>query len=603
VSEAVKSCKDAFAALCLGSSIINILMLTGSLFMMQVYDRVLGSRSVPTLVALAAIAAAAYLFQGALEAMRSRMLALVGERVDETIAPKVLKAASEMPLRVADRRREALQPFRDLEAVRGGLTGSAPTALLDLPWLPIYLVVVFLLHPALGWLLVGGIAVLLAVAFATEKLTHHRIDDTQDAVSRRNGVTEQIMRGAEAVRAMGMFDAVSSRWRDAQGKALAAQRGAAFMGGDLSALAKALRYMLQSALLGFGAYLAIHGQMSAGAIIAGSIIGGRALAPVDQLISGWKTLSAARHARGRLEAFLQAFADAAEPQPLPLPTRSLEASQLAVAAPGGGRVLVRGVSFRLEAGDAVGVIGASASGKSTLTRALVGVWPAAHGAVKLDDAPISQWSPAHLGPSIGYLPQDVQLFDGTVAENIARFAPDAPMEKVMAAARAAGLHEAILSMEGGYGASIGQQGLHLSVGQRQRLGLARALYGDPFLVVMDEPNANLDPEGETAVARAIADVRLRCGIVVVVAHRPSAMLAVNLIAVMKDGALVDFGPKDEILRRMQTGPAAQRPHLKAMEAGDRGIAALRETAADMRAAGGAPAGATPSPADSARMAS
>jgi ATP-binding cassette subfamily C protein len=580
VRDAVASCRSAFAALALGSGVINVLMLTGSLFMMQVYDRVLGSKSVPTLIALALIAAAAYAFQALLEAMRGRMLALVGERVDEALGPAVLKAASDMPLKVSERTRESLQPFRDLDQVRAGLSGAGPTALLDLPWLPLYLLVVFLIHPVLGWLLVGGIAVLIGLAVLTEARIHDRSDRAIDASARRNALTETVLRGAEASRAMGMFPALERRWSAVQAEALAAHRDVSFASAGLGSAAKGLRYALQSALLGVGAWLAIRGEMSAGAIIAGSIIGGRALAPVDQLISGWKGISAARHAWSRLDAFLKAFAPERPPLPLPLPSRLLAAEQLVVCAPGTERAILRGVSFQLRAGQGLGVIGQSASGKSTLARALVGVWGAARGAVRLDDAALTQWTPESLGGSIGYLPQDVQLFEGTVAENIARFQEAPAMEAIIAAAEAAGLHETILGFEKGYDTLIGPAGAHLSAGQRQRLGLARALYGDPFLVVLDEPNANLDLEGENAVMRAIAGVRRRGGIVIVVAHRPSAIQAVDMLAVMNNGLMADFGPKVEVLKRLNE---AARAVVKPPEPAPM-PAALREVAGQMRAA-------------------
>jgi ATP-binding cassette subfamily C protein len=585
----MQSCREAWSALIVGSGVINLLMLTGSLFMIQVYDRVLGSKSVPTLVALAVIAVAAYAFQGFLEALRSRMLALVGERVDEAVGPLVLRAASEMPFKVSERRREALQPFRDLEAVRAGLTGQSPAAVLDLPWLPIYLFVVFFIHPTLGWLLVGGVVMLLGLAWLTERRTHHRMKDALDAVARRNAVTESLLRGAEAVRAMGMYPNLERRWQIAQGQALAAQRDAGFSGGDFGAVAKALRYILQSALLGVGAWLAVQGQISAGAIIAGSIIGGRALAPVDQLISGWKGLSAARHARSRLEAFLAAFSPTRAPLPLPAPRRDLKVDGLVVTAPGAEKPILRGLGFSLKAGQGLGVIGPSASGKSTLARALVGVWAPARGAVRLDEAAIDQWSPEFLGAQVGFLPQDVQLFEGSIAENISRFAPDAPSDKIIAAAEAAGLHEAILGFEAGYDTMIGPSGSHLSAGQRQRLGLARALYGDPFLVVLDEPNANLDVEGEGAVMRAIAGVRQRGGIVVVIAHRPSAIQAVDMLALMNHGEIADFGPKEAVLGRLNSAAQSIGARKKpASQTPDPDVGALRGAAAEMRASIGQP---------------
>lgn len=591
VMEAIGSCRAAFGSLMMTSAVINLLMLTGALFMMQVYDRVLGSRSVPTLLALGGIALAAYLFQGVLDAIRARMLALVSERVDEAVAPLTLAAAAEMPLRVERRQQDTLQPFRDLDAVRGGLTGAGPVALLDLPWVPIYLAIVFFLHPVLGWVLAGGCAVLVGLAALSERRTRRDADEVQEALSRRHALTESILRGAEVIRAMGLLPRFQARWARTQREALVIQRAAAHNGSALGAASRALRFILQSLLLAMGAYLAIHGQMSAGAIIAGSIIGGRALAPLDQLIGGWKQISQARQAHRRLDAFLCAFPPAPDTLDLPRPKRDLKVDGVFVAAPGSDKAIVRNVSFGLKAGQAVGVIGASAAGKSTLARALVGVWAPARGAVRLDDAAISHWSAEALGGSIGFLPQDVQLFDGTIAENISRFDPDATAEAILKAAHTAGLHEIILSFDKGYDTPVGPAGTHLSAGQRQRLGLARALYGDPFLVVLDEPNANLDLDGENAVTRAILSVRLRGGIAVVVAHRPSALQAVDHLLVLNGGEATHFGPKDQVLAKLNeaalrvAADARQGVRLKpGLEPARGGQGAPPTAAADLRQA-------------------
>jgi ATP-binding cassette subfamily C protein len=334
--------------------------------------------------------------------------------------------------------------------------------------------------------------------------------------------------------------------------------------GGLSATARMVRFILQSALLGAGGYLAIRGEISAGTIIAGSILGSRALAPVDQAIASWKGFVAARQGYQRLKMLLVLYPDQQQPFALPAPSKTLVADGLTVAAPGSSKSIVRRLSLRLEAGRALGIIGPSASGKSTLARALVGVWPPQVGKVMLDGAAIDQWSPQALGPSIGYLPQDVQLFDGTVAENIARFTPEPDSEAVIAATKAAGFHEQVLGLQDGYDARVGMGGAQLSAGQKQRLGLARALYGAPFLVVLDEPNSNLDAEGEAAVGAAIAGLKARGAIAIVIAHRPSAIAAVDLILVMKDGEAVAFGPKEEVLAktvknaRQILAPPAQR---------------------------------------------
>jgi PrtD family type I secretion system ABC transporter len=566
IAAVLGSCRGAFIGIGLVSGIINLLMLTSAIFMMQVYDRVLGSQSVPTLVALSLIAVAAYLFQGWLDILRARVLALIGERVDGEIGPKVHAAVLDLPLRMQDSSQEPLQPFRHLEALRSFLASAGPIALFDLPWMPIYLAVCFLFHAWLGSLALFGATILVLLTLLTELRSKAPTRAAIAAQSARNQAADAAQRGAEVVRAMGMLPALAARWEKAHVGYLLAQRHANYVVGGLSATARMLRLVLQSALLGLGAYLAIRGQISTGTIIAGSIIGARALAPVDQAIAGWKTFVAARQGYQRLKALLDLYTEAEKPFALPAPSEGLIVEGLTVAAPGTPKPIVRRISIRLHAGQALGIIGPSASGKSTLARALVGVWPPQVGKVMLDGAALEQWAPAALGPSIGYLPQDVQLFDGSVAENIARFSPDPVPDAVIAAATAAGFHEQVLALPAGYDTRIGLSGAHLSAGQKQRLGLARALYGNPFLVVLDEPNANLDAEGEAAVAAAISGLRARGAIGVVIAHRPSAIAAVDLVLAMKDGEAVAFGPKEEVLARTVRnarqilGRAPQRSH-------------------------------------------
>jgi ATP-binding cassette subfamily C protein len=560
------SCRAAFVGIGLVSGVINLLTLTGALFMMQVYDRVLGSQSVPTLVALSLIAVAAYLFQGWLDILRARVLALIGERVDAEIGPKLHAAVVDLPLRVEHSNQEPLHPFRQLEALRSFLSGAGPVALLDMPWMPLYLVVCFLLHPWLGFLTLAGALVLVLLTLLTELRSKTPAKAAIEAQSARNQAADAAQRGAEVVRAMGMLPALAARWEKAHERYLSAQRRANYVVGGLSATARMLRLILQSALLGLGGYLAIRGQISTGTIIACSIIGSRALAPVDQAIASWKASVAARQGYHRLKMLLDLYPDVAKPFALPAPSKSLVVEGLTVAAPGTSKPIVRRISLRLQAGQALGIIGPSASGKSTLARAIVGVWPPQVGKVTLDGANLDQWAPDALGPSIGYLPQDVQLLDGSVAENIARFSTEPDPEAVIAAATAAGFHEQVLALQDGYNTRIGLSGAHLSAGQKQRLGLARALYRNPFLVVLDEPNANLDAEGEAAVAAAISALRARGAIAVVIAHRPSAIAAVDLVLAMKEGEAVAFGPKEEVLAktvrnaRQILGRVPQRSH-------------------------------------------
>jgi ATP-binding cassette subfamily C protein len=576
VAAVLASCRGAFIGIGLVSGIINILMLTSSIFMMQVYDRVLGSQSVPTLVALSAMAVAAYLFQGWLDILRARVLALIGERVDAEIGPKVHAAVVDLPLRTSSSNQEALQPFRQLDALRSFLAGAGPVALFDMPWMPVYLLVCFLFHPWLGWLTLGGAVVLVALTLLTEVKSKAPARAAMEAQSVRNAAADAAQRGAEVVRAMGMLPVLAARWEKAHEAYLLAQRRANHVVGGLSATAKMLRFILQSALLGMGGYLAIRGQISPGTIIAGSILGSRALAPVDQAIASWKAFVAARQGYQRIKMLLALYPDQQQPFTLPAPSKAVIVENLTVAAPGTSKPIVRRLSLKLDAGRALGIIGPSAAGKSTLARALVGVWPPQAGKVMLDGAAIDQWSREALGPSIGYLPQDVQLFDGTVAENIARFSPEPDPEAVIAAASAAGFHEQVLALQDGYNTRIGLGGAQLSAGQKQRLGLARALYGSPFLIVLDEPNSNLDAEGEAAVGAAIGALKARGAIAVVIAHRPSAIAAVDLILVMRDGEAVAFGPKEEVLAktvknaRQILGQPAQRADGRMLQGAEGG---------------------------------
>ncbi|HJQ59650.1 MAG TPA: type I secretion system permease/ATPase, partial [Vineibacter sp.] len=554
------SSRGAFTGIALISGLINVLMLTGSIFMIQIYDRVLGSQSTPTLVLLSLIAIAAYLFQGGLDIVRSRVLALIGERIDEEIGPKVHAAVADLPLRLPRGSLEALQPFRDLEAVRGFLSGPGPGALFDLPWIPIYLAVLFYLHAWLGLLAGAAVLVLIALTGLTELRSKAPTKAALEAQSLRNQLADQAQRGAEVVRAMGMLPVLAGQWQETHARYIAAQRRATFAVNTLSAAAKTFRMVLQSAVLGLGAYLAIKGELTAGAIIAGSILSSRALAPIDQAIAAWKGFVAGRQGYRRLGEMLALYPEKQPLFELPVPKQVLTVADLAVAAPGARQPIVKRVSFTLQAGQALGVIGPSACGKTSLVRALVGAWPALGGRITLDGAGIEQWDAAALGPAIGYLPQDTQLFDGTIAANIARFEKDCDSEAVIAAARAAGFHDQVVAMQEGYNTRIGQGGAHLSAGQRQRVGLARALYKDPFLVLLDEPNANLDAEGEAAVVAAIRAVRARGGVAIVVAHRPSAVAAVDMILAMKGGEVVAFGPRDEVLAKTVQNARKVIPH-------------------------------------------
>ena len=526
-------------------------MLTGSVFMIQVYDRVLASWSLPTLVALSMMAVAAYSLQGALDAMRGRVLTLIGEHIDAAVGPDLYRAVAELPLRAARSSQESLQPFRDLDAIRNFMAGPGPAAFFDLPWLPVYLLLCYLFHPLLGYAAFAAAIVLIGLTALTDLRSAAPARRALEAQSRRNLLAENAQRGAEVVQAMGMMPALAGRWRNAQIAHLLAQRRASFAVRGLSSMARSARMIVQSCMLGLGAYLAIEGEISAGTIIAVSILASRALAPVDQTIASWRGFVAARQGYGRLRRLLLASNQPCPRFELPPPQQSLAVEALSVGAPGATKPIIRHIRFRLEAGQTLGIIGASAAGKSTLARALVGVWAPLAGKITLDGADIRHWPAGGLGPHIGYLPQDIQLFDGSIAENIARFQEPLDADAVIAAARAAGFHEQILGLPDGYETLIGAGGTELSAGQKQRLGLARALYGSPFLVVLDEPNSNLDAEGELALRAAIAGIGERGGIAVVIAHRTSVIASVTLLAVMRNGEIYAFGPRNEILARLR----------------------------------------------------
>ncbi len=528
------------------SGLISLLALTGALYMMQVYDRALTSGSVPTLAALSALALGLYLFQGAFDAIRSQVLVRIGARLDRKLGPIAHKVAIEMP-RFGFSTTESLERGRDVDTVRGFLAGQGPAALFDLPWIPVFLAFVYILHPWLGVLTLTGAFVLAVLTIASEFLTRRHAAGTRAAAIARNAIADSNARNADVIRAMGFSGHAVARFKAANDEHLTLQTRTSDIAGTLSALSRVLRMLLQSGVLGLGAFLVIKGELTAGAIMAATVASGRALAPVDQAIANWKSFVAARASFARLRETIGALATAVQPMDLPRARRFLSVSNVTVAAPASGQVILTDMTLELRAGEALGIIGPSGGGKSTLVRALVNVWPTLRGSIRLDGAELGHWNEDALGRNIGYLPQDVALLDATVEENIARLDPSPDPDKVIAAATAAGIHELILKLPQGYRTPIGPQGSVLSAGQRQRVGLARALYGDPFLVVMDEPNSNLDTTGEAALKDAILAVKARGGIAIVVAHRPSALAAVDHIAVIQNGRLAAMGPRDEIL--------------------------------------------------------
>jgi ATP-binding cassette subfamily C protein len=549
LSDALRGCRSAFVGVGVMSCIVNLLYLTGSIFMLEVYDRVLPSRSVPTLIGLIILVGGLYLAQGLLDLIRSRVLGRIGTALDESLNARVFDTIVRLPLTVGGRN-EGLQPLRDLDNIRGFLGSQGPSAFFDLPWLPLYLAICFAFHVLIGVTALAGAVILVTLTLITEYLTREPAKEAMGLAARRNDLASASRRNAEVLVAMGMAGRLMRRWSEANEKYLVGNQRASDVAGGLGAIAKVLRMMLQSAVLAVGAYLVIHQEATAGIIIAGSILSARALAPVDLAIAHWKSFVAARQSWRRLTLLLDKMPERPARTLLQPPSSQLSVEGISIVAPGDQRAIVQDVTFALSAGSAVGVIGPSASGKSSLVRALVGVWQPVRGKVRLDGAALDQWSSDELGRHIGYLPQDVELFAGTVAQTISRFDPEAKPEAVLAAAQDAGVHDMIIKMRDGYNTEVGEQGAALSAGQAQRVALARALYGNPFLIVLDEPNSNLETEGDEALTRAVRSARARGAVVVVVAHRPIGIEAVDQVLVMKDGRMQAFGPKETVLAQV-----------------------------------------------------
>ncbi len=546
---ALRSCKGALAGVAVFSGVSNILMLTGAIFMLQVYDRVLPSRSVPTLVGMAILAGALFIGQAVIDLVRGRIMTRIGAEVDEAVGGRVFTAVSRLPLFLGPQG-DGLQPQRDLDSIRTFLSSPGPSALFELPWLPFYLAIIWSFHPILGITATCGAIVLVTLTAATEIFTRKPMGAAVLTGVRRNSYAEASRRNAEVLAAMGMGKRLHDHWREASREYLAQQQRVSDIVGGFGSFARALRLMLQSAMLGVGAWLVIEGEATAGIIIAGSILAGRALAPVDLAIAHWRNFVGARQSWRRLSNLLARLPLDAQPMALPVPSSNLTVDRIAIGAPGTQRIIVQSVEFRLDAGSVLGIIGPSGSGKSSLVRGLVGAWRPLAGRIKLDGAALDQWSPERLGRCIGYLPQDVELFAGTVGANIARFDPGPDAEAIVAAARAAGVHDLIVGLPNGYETQIGEGGTALSAGQRQRIALARALYGDPFLVVLDEPNSNLDMEGERALAEAILRIKARRGIVAIVAHRPNILTTVDYMLMMKEGQMHMFGTRECVLSKL-----------------------------------------------------
>ncbi len=557
LGKALAACRGGLWAVVAFSLCINLLMLAIPIYSLQVYDRVLSSRSADTLLHLTLIVAAALAVLGLLEALRGQVMVGVGTWIERRLAPVLLAGTIAGALQKAP----SAQALRDIATVRGFISGPSLFPLLDAPWLPIFLAATFLVHPLLGWLALGGAAVMLALAYGSELLTRRALERAGAAAYRAHAEAEAAARNADVILAMGMVGNVTARWRKFAGEMLDLQAAASIRGGRISAIARFVRLALQVAALGAGAALALDGTITGGAIIAGSILMSRALAPVDSAIAAWKTMLQARGAWGRVRAALDASAPGAPRMPLPVPQGALQVRGLRYQHPNAKDPVLRDVSFALAPGEHLGLMGPTASGKTTLARLIVGNLKPADGVVRLDGADMAEWDADDRGRHVGYLPQDIELFGATVRENIARLGAGDP-DAVVAAARLAGVHEMIVSLPKAYDTEIGPAGAALSGGQRQRVGLARALYGAPRLVVLDEPNSSLDFAGEQSLVAALEALKARGITAIVIAHRPNVLRRVDKILVLGNGTVQRFGPRDEVVRELM-GPRPAPPTFRA----------------------------------------
>ena len=529
------------------SGVTNVLALTGSLFMLTVYDRVIPSGSVPTLIVLGLLALFFFGVQALFDILRGRMLVRVGLVVKDAIAPRVYDIAVR---RAAARDMRPDTTYRDLDQVHSFLTSQGPVAIFDLPWLPLFLAVLFAFHPYLGFTVLCGAIVLVGLTLLSNAATAGPTRELSEATGEQERFLERSRSSAETIRVLGMTHAMASRWDSIGSDITLLTRRAADIARGLGTLSRSFRMILQSTVLAIGALLVIRQEATGGIIIASSILTARALSPVEQATSNWRNIVAARQAWRRLKEILAEFPEERSTTAPPAPHESVSCENVSVMLPGTNRILVRNVSFRLRSGQALGIIGPTGSGKSTLMRAVVGLTAPELGNVRMDDQDVRRWSAAERGRYIGYLPQSVMLFEGTLAQNISRFDPEADPRAVVDAARKAGVHGMISRLEAGYDTVIDGFGGGLSGGQMQRIGLARALYGDPFLLALDEPNSNLDEAGEAALREAMGRVVTRGGIVIVVAHRPSVLNDVDHMLVMSNGKVQAYGPREDVMQNV-----------------------------------------------------
>jgi ATP-binding cassette subfamily C protein/ATP-binding cassette subfamily C protein EexD len=553
LQRALRACRKQFILVGVFSGVVNLLQLTTSIYMMQVFDRVLASRILDTLYFLSLIAIVATLVLALLEAVRGQVMQRLAAWVEHRVAPEGFVRAIESALRGRPYRMEAL---RDLAVCRGFLGSAGALSLYDVPWVPIYLGFIFMLHPIMGFIALGGAVILFGLTLTSELSTSKLLREANTAAMNSQRRAESITRNAEVIDSMGMLPAVIGQWRESVAAVSEPQQRAADRAAMLVAATKFFRLAVQIAILGVGAYLVLQQELTSGASIAGSIIMGRALAPVEQLIGGWKQLVQARQSFRRLQAFLTQPRLRPAGMPLPEPTGRVTVERVSYAFPGQGVALIKGVNFALQPGESLAIIGPSAAGKTTLIRLLIGTLPPSAGTVRLDGADVYQWMREDFGRHVGYLPQDVELFDGTVFTNIARMSEAEP-GAVYEAAKLAGCHDMILRLPNGYDTQIGDGGQHLSGGQRQLVGLARAMFGRPKLIVLDEPNSNLDGDSEAALTSALERLKEQGTTVVLVSHRPTLVQGVDKVLLLKDGALEMFGPRAEVLKRLMNPRPAE----------------------------------------------
>lgn len=547
INQALFAYKHVFRTIGIFSAVINLLMLVPSLYMLQVYDRVLPSRNEITLLMLTLMMLGAYLIVSALEFVRSFILVRMAAHMDMQLNKRVYTAAFEQNLKRSGT--NAGQALSDLTNLRQFMTGNALFAFFDAPWFPIYLLVIFMFDVWLGLFATCGSAVLVVLAIVNDRVSHKPLAEANTMAIASSNLATNNLRNAEVIEAMGMLPNLQVRWFKLHSKFLRLQAEASEKAGIVGSITKFVRIALQSLVLGLGAWLAVEGRITPGMMIAGSILMGKALSPVEQLIGVWKSFANTRSAYERLTKLLQDNPPRRAGMELPVPVGGISVEAVIAAPPGAKVAVIRGLTFAIKPGDVLGVIGPSGSGKSTLARLLVGVWPALQGTIRLDSADIYQWNKDELGPNIGYLPQDIELFGGTVSENIGRFG-EIDAEKVIVAAKRAGVHEMILHFPEGYDTMLGDGGGGLSGGQKQRIGLARAMYGDPAVIVLDEPNSNLDDIGEKALVDAIVDLRERGKTIVLITHRTSIISVTNKLLLVREGIGELFGPTDQVLAEL-----------------------------------------------------